>query len=55
MSSSSQKKQYIHDEIRSNESRFKRQGGKIKPKRLCFTKEDFVIFGFGNFVALKKC
>ena len=31
------------------------QGGKVKQKRLGFTKEDFMIFGCGNFVVLKKC
>ena len=48
-----QSKETIH-EIRSNESRFKTQDGKIKQKILYFTKGDYVIFGFGNFVELKK-
>ena len=38
----------------SNESGFKIQDGKFNQKRLYFTKGDFVIFGFRNFIVLKK-
>ena len=54
ISSSNQKKQYMMKYVISNESGFKIQDGKFNQKRLYFTKGDFVIFGFRNFIVLKK-